>query len=282
MVSLPNDYQFTWLKPFVQHQPSYPYLQMKFAGWERKPTFYRWAHSLGKDSYLVHYVLEGQGSLTTQKAAYSLSAGDAFLITHDTPGIVSPHPDVSWDTVFFALHGKWVSKLLESSVFGPSLKPVAHMQGERLFDTIYELIQAVEQGAPRRDWLCLQAAIDLLMQCQLAHTDAPPGTTAAQRCWSRAQEYLEKQHSLSFTVQEMARDLFIDPSFLYRVCKSETGLSPHAYLVNYRLNKAEQYMCMDSLSLAELAAMAGFDSYTAFYRAFVRRHGVSPQQWRKK
>jgi AraC-like DNA-binding protein len=54
-----------------------------------------------------------------------------------------------------------------------------------------------------------------------------------------------------------------------------TGLTPHAYVVQRRLDAARRYMRQGS-ALADAAAAAGFADQSHMHRIFVARHGFTP------
>jgi AraC family transcriptional regulator len=60
-----------------------------------------------------------------------------------------------------------------------------------------------------------------------------------------------------------------------------TGLPPHQYVITRRVERAKQFLQQDSeLSLAEIAACAGFSDQSQFSHHFKRLVGVTPRQFR--
>ena len=66
-----------------------------------------------------------------------------------------------------------------------------------------------------------------------------------------------------------------------RQFKAATGLPPHQYVVMRRVERAKQLLQGgDDLSLAEVAACAGFSDQSQFCHHFKRLVGVTPGQFR--
>ena len=66
-----------------------------------------------------------------------------------------------------------------------------------------------------------------------------------------------------------------------RQFKAATGLPPHQYVVMRRVERAKQLLQGgDDLSLAEVAACAGFSDQSQFTHHFKRIVGVTPGQFR--
>jgi AraC family transcriptional regulator len=66
-----------------------------------------------------------------------------------------------------------------------------------------------------------------------------------------------------------------------RLFKEATGLPPHQYVIARRVERARQLLQGSAdLSLAEVAAHAGFSDQSQFARHFKRLVGVTPGQFR--
>ena len=63
--------------------------------------------------------------------------------------------------------------------------------------------------------------------------------------------------------------------------KQLTGERPMAHLAEWRLLRATQLLVDGTLSIAQVATACGHRSAEGFSRAFKRRHGASPAQWRQ-
>ena len=69
---------------------------------------------------------------------------------------------------------------------------------------------------------------------------------------------------------------------LQRKLKALTGLTPAAYIREYRLARACRQLVESRDSVNEIALSCGFSSPQQFHRAFRRKHGVPPDQWRRQ
>ena len=67
-----------------------------------------------------------------------------------------------------------------------------------------------------------------------------------------------------------------------RQFKASTGLSPYQYVIVRRVERAQQLLREgDDLSLAAVAAGAGFSDQSQFSHHFKRRLGMTPGQFRR-
>ncbi len=73
------------------------------------------------------------------------------------------------------------------------------------------------------------------------------------------------------------------PSSAYhfaRQFRAATGVPPHQYVVTRRVERAHQLLRTSDLSLADIAASAGFSDQSKFSTHFKRVLGVTPRQFR--
>jgi AraC family transcriptional regulator len=103
----------------------------------------------------------------------------------------------------------------------------------------------------------------------------PPGTLRA------IVEYIEEQLDASLTLEQMAATAHLSVYHFARQFKAATGLPPHQYVIMRRVERAKQLLQGGVLSLAEVAADAGFSDQSKFSHTFKRLAGVSPRQFRR-
>ena len=72
--------------------------------------------------------------------------------------------------------------------------------------------------------------------------------------------------------------LGLSPFYFQRLFLKETGLSPHEYLVHFRLKKARELLIRGS-SIAGAVYDTGFVDQSHFSRAFKRFVGVTPGEY---
>lgn len=78
------------------------------------------------------------------------------------------------------------------------------------------------------------------------------------------------------SVSLLAERFFLSPSQIGRIFRRATGASPWEYIMIKRLTSArEKIHCGMSAGIA--AESSGFEDYSSFYRAYVKRFGCSPK-----
>jgi AraC family transcriptional regulator len=94
-------------------------------------------------------------------------------------------------------------------------------------------------------------------------------------------EYIEEHLAASPTLEQMAAVARLSSYHFARQFKTATGVSPHQYVIDRRVERARQLLRAGTdLSLAEIAAHAGFSDQSRFTHHFKRLVGVTPRQFR--
>jgi len=86
------------------------------------------------------------------------------------------------------------------------------------------------------------------------------------------------RHADRLTLDEMAAEVGLTPFQLIGLFKRAVGLTPHAYLVQIRLEAAMRQLRAHR-PIAEAALTAGFYDQSALTRHFKRSYGITPQQY---
>jgi AraC-like DNA-binding protein len=97
----------------------------------------------------------------------------------------------------------------------------------------------------------------------------------------RALALLHGDPGRAWTVDELAREVSLSRSALAERFAALVGESPIQYLIRWRLALAAQMLRAGREAIARVAERSGYESETAFSRAFRREFGVGPAAWRK-
>jgi AraC family transcriptional regulator len=108
---------------------------------------------------------------------------------------------------------------------------------------------------------------------------SPRGGLSAKSA-RRVQEYLREHFTEKVHVAELAAVAGISPNhFIVRFAKT-FGMPPHRYLINLRLDMAEQLLAEGEVSLAEIAYMTGFSDQSHLATTMKRYRGKTPTEFR--
>ncbi|WP_076866733.1 helix-turn-helix transcriptional regulator [Bradyrhizobium mercantei] len=146
----------------------------------------------------------------------------------------------------------------------------------------------VLQGNEALDTLFRQQLTDLLATRLLAaHTGAPApvrlaGGGLAPKALRGAIERLRSDSEADVSLAALASEAGLSRFHFCRAFKESTGLSPHAWLRQHRLEQAMDMLRDTDASVVSVAAALGYGSQTAFAAAFRKLTGETPSDWRRR
>jgi AraC-like DNA-binding protein len=96
----------------------------------------------------------------------------------------------------------------------------------------------------------------------------------------RALEVLEQNLSGDLRLNRLATECGVSRSYFCRCFRITFGTSVHRFVVNKRIERAQQLLRNSKCSIAEIALEAGFSDQAAFSRTFAANLGAPPARWR--
>jgi AraC family transcriptional regulator len=104
----------------------------------------------------------------------------------------------------------------------------------------------------------------------------------APQALRRAIERLRSDSDSDVSLAALASDAGLSRFHFCRAFKESTGLSPHSWLRQHRLEQAMNTLRDTDIPIATVAAELGYASQTAFAAAFRRLTGETPSDWRRR
>ncbi|MGG4488234.1 bifunctional transcriptional activator/DNA repair enzyme AdaA [Metabacillus idriensis] len=95
-----------------------------------------------------------------------------------------------------------------------------------------------------------------------------------------AKAYITDHLTDEITLGKLAEKLYISPFHLQRIFKDATNTSPSQYLLEKRVQRAEQLIRETELPIQEIASAAGFKNAAHFSAVFKKKTNLSPTEYR--
>ncbi len=107
-----------------------------------------------------------------------------------------------------------------------------------------------------------------------AHLTASPLITNSIR-------FIMEHYTQPISLHDIADYLCVNPAYLSRLFKKETGETITNYIQVFKIDKAKKLLLEDEYNIVEIAALLGFDSSSYFTTIFQKHLGCSPSEYRK-
>lgn len=96
----------------------------------------------------------------------------------------------------------------------------------------------------------------------------------------RAMKYAEEHSDLPLSYRDVAKEVFISPSYFLFLFKRETSLTFVDFLTSVRIEKAKLLLASTEKNITEIAYEVGFNNPNYFSSIFRKLAGMSPKEYR--
>lgn len=111
-------------------------------------------------------------------------------------------------------------------------------------------------------------------------TIALPGAAQAHPVVRRAVQYITDHFDQPLSIQSLADELEVSPSYFSVLFSKCMGIGFHEYLTRFRVEEARQLLTATQYPINEIAVTVGYADQSSFTKAFKRVTGITPYQLR--
>lgn len=98
----------------------------------------------------------------------------------------------------------------------------------------------------------------------------------------RCTEYVRDHARENIGLEQLAALVGLSPFHFARAFKQSTGVPPHRYQLQVRIEKAKALLSMTDVPVTDIAFDVGYESSQALARLFRREVGISPTDYRRQ
>jgi AraC family transcriptional regulator len=102
-----------------------------------------------------------------------------------------------------------------------------------------------------------------------------------RRRLTRVSEYIAANLDSDLTIAQLAKVAALSRFHFARAFKAAVGTAPHQYVSAHRLERAKDLLIRGDQSILDIAIALNFSSQANFTRAFRKRTGMTPGQYRR-
>lgn len=235
-------------------------------------------HSYGpavRSQYLLHYVTAGRGSYTVGGKCYPIETGQLFLIKPNELTLYQADASTPWSYLWVGFDGYDVKSMLQKCGIGY----VTSAPNPAAFTEKMLALLALMAAGGNNEYQMLSVFYG--MMGEFHQSKAPAARAFDALYFKKAVSYLINNFAYPITVDEVARHVGIDRTYLYKIFIKHCGVSPKQYLLNLRIQNATRMIAQMEFSLEQIALSSGFNSAPQFCTHFKKAEGITPSQYKK-
>jgi two-component system response regulator YesN len=97
----------------------------------------------------------------------------------------------------------------------------------------------------------------------------------------KAVDYIKRNFTTRITLEEVARHVYLNPSYFSKIFKNEMKCTFVSYVNQIRVNASKNLLLDISISLTDVSSMVGFEDQSYFTKVFKHATGVTPGKFRE-
>lgn len=246
---------------------------------EKKNMYIKESFSFfSEDAYTLIYVAHGKGKIVINKASYPLQANAVICIKPRCAAKISASHE-NMQIIYFQYTGGEADYLYIMSSFKKS-GPVCMTHSKETFFCFRNIDAEIEHQQVNRYYLVAE------ILHIFSHFTPGIAIKESRRYYNRylqkAIDMIQENPSMPISVNILADRVNIDRSYLYRIFKKETGLSPRDYMIDYKLRLSVEKIKKKNENIQSIFGKLGFSSYYMAEKKFKEKFGVTPREYRKQ
>ncbi|EFM08930.1 two component transcriptional regulator, AraC family [Paenibacillus curdlanolyticus YK9] len=93
-------------------------------------------------------------------------------------------------------------------------------------------------------------------------------------------QFIKEQVEENISRDDVANHVNLNPAYLSRLFKKETGANLIDYLIETKMKRAKQLLESTSLTVSGVALQVGYSNFSHFTKMFKKQFGMNPQEYR--
>ena len=232
----------------------------------------------------IFAVFEGSLTFYINQERYPLMPGEFMLVnSNEIHSVDSPEPNM---TVVVQIPLKTFEKYYTGEQF-ISFTHDPKAQDERVMGVISDIYRAYTEKKCGYDLKVQGLFYELLylMVTKYRETEVSDEMVKKNRKLSRLSvitSYIKEHYSEELSLERLAEIFGYSPTYLSRMFQKYTGINYKSYLQSIRVEYAYQELANSERTLSEIALENGFPNSKALAKAFSKKYGMLPSEYRKK
>lgn len=255
-------------------------LYLCYCGLEKCAPLYSFGPAV-RPTYLLHYVLEGQGYYYVNDNKYTVSKNQGFLIEPNVVTFYQADKDNPWTYLWIGIDGDKAKLYLNSAGLNEKHLIFTYEKDDSLKEYVLEMLK--HHTMSDSDAFKIEGLLYLFFSKLCEDRKEIPSMNKAENTnnyINKAIEFIQNNYHNSIKVTDIANYICLNRSYLTSIFQNNLNMSPQKFLMKFRITKAAELLYNTNLSITNIAYSCGYSDPLAFSKAFKKIKGISPKEYR--
>ncbi|MHC8300147.1 helix-turn-helix transcriptional regulator [Pseudomonas sp. ZS1P83] len=264
--------------PLFWRDDALPFIEARSIADGREVCYTRHSH----EHFSIGAITAGRSTYLHEQSQFQVNAGTVVLMNPGDVHACNPIDDQPWSYLMLYVETPWLTDLQHQLGFSQDLAfrrfSIIHTCNSDLFAGLkgfYEVLVDAQQDVLRKQ----SAAVEFFTDLQQRLNPIDQLLREPNFKLERAADYIRGNCTQMLKLEDICEAAQLSPSYLIRAFKQHYGMTPHAFLVNRRIQFARDQLRSGKL-IADVALEAGFADQAHFQRAFKQHLAATPGQYR--
>lgn len=234
-----------------------------------------------RSGYIIHYILKGKGIFKVGDKTYHLGENEAFLIEPNILTYYEADVEDPWEYTWIGFSGVKAKEYLNRTSLCADNPIFTFDKNHKIVNCVKNIVRTATLSS-NKDLLLISKLYEFFyLLCELYPNLEITSEVKQQKYIEDALLFIEQNYA-HITVNDVAKYISIDRSYLHRLFKQYLNKSPQQFLLNLRIEKACFLLTNSTLKIGDISRSVGYNDVLLFSKTFKKVKKCTPSAYRKK
>ena len=236
-------------------------------------------HSFGpavRENFLFNYVISGKGIFQNKYDTYKVENGTGFFITPGELTFYKADKQNPWHYIWIGFNGSKAKDIIKTININAKNPLFTLTDSKNIISYVIDILDQypkLSENSLKYNSLLYFFLSNIVSKNKVEYTHQTNYV-------AKAQNYIIANLHEKISVNDLAKNLGINRSYLSTLFKSQTGISIKDYIINYKIQKSIELIKTTDLSIGEIARSVGYMDPLLFSKIFKKNKGISPLKYK--